>query len=88
MKIESNGKEYNVTTCKETDFQESMGILSSIDSEDGDEASSAIIEIMNRALQPSATLEEIKEFDAKTITEIILIYFDMPVTPLHTGSSM
>ena len=77
MKIESNGKEYNVITCKESDFQESMEILSNIDSEDSGEASTAIIEIMNRALQPSATLEEIKEFDASTITEIILTYFDM-----------
>lgn len=77
MSIEINGKEYNVVTCPASDYSESMEILSIIEDSDNNIASTAIIDIMKRALQPPATVEEIKEFDASTITKIIINYFDM-----------
>jgi uncharacterized protein len=77
MNIEINGKEYNVVTCPATDYSESMKILSNIDDADNNIASTAIIEIMNKALDNTVTIEEIKDFDAATITKIILMYFDM-----------
>jgi hypothetical protein len=77
MNIEINGKEYSVVTCSDSDYSESIDILSNIDDTDNNIASTAIIEIMNKALDNTVTVEEIKDFDASLITKIILIYFDV-----------
>lgn len=74
--VEINGKQYNVLKCSDYDYQESLEILSNIDSLDNNIASTAIIEILNKALDNAVPTEEMENLDTNLITEIILTYFD------------